>query len=59
MGGVFSQTEGFTSVNQLWAGLAFHAISTGLGTAMLATALSRRRSAGIKRATEVKTPQAA
>lgn len=31
MGGVFSHTEGFTMLSELWGGLAFHTVSGGLG----------------------------
>ena len=40
MGGVFSQAEGFTSLNDLWPGLAFHAVVTALGTGMLSKSMA-------------------
>lgn len=39
MGGVFSQTEGFTSVGDLWGPMAFHAVCTGLGAGLLGKAI--------------------
>ncbi len=38
MGGVFSHAEGFTSLDQLWGGIAFHTVSMGLGVACLGRA---------------------
>ena len=32
VGGVFLQTEGFTSLSTMWPALLFHAVTTGLGT---------------------------
>ncbi|MFC2038017.1 hypothetical protein ACFLYD_08710 [Chloroflexota bacterium] len=29
---MFSQTEGFTNLSDLWGPMAFHALCTGLGT---------------------------
>ena len=31
MGGVFSHAEGFSKLSDLWGGIAFHVVSTGLG----------------------------
>ena len=31
MGGVFSHSEGFTRLGQLWGAIAFHVVSTGMG----------------------------
>jgi hypothetical protein len=31
MEGVFSHEQGFTRLSQLWAPIAFHMVSTGLG----------------------------
>ena len=45
MGGVFSQAEGFTSLNDLWIGLAFHAVTTALGTGLLGKSIGPRRTA--------------
>jgi hypothetical protein len=39
MGGVFSQTEGFTRLGDLWGPMAFHALCTGLGVGLLGKAL--------------------
>ncbi len=35
MGGVFSHQTGFTQLSKLWAGLAFHAVATGLVVAAI------------------------
>jgi hypothetical protein len=43
MGGVFSQAEGFASLNDLWVGLAFHALATALGTGMLGKSMAPSR----------------
>jgi hypothetical protein len=43
VGGVFSQAEGFNSLNDLWAGLAFHAVVTALGTGLLSKAVGAKR----------------
>jgi hypothetical protein len=43
VGGVFSQAEGFTTLNDLWVGLAFHAVATALGTGMLSKAVGTKR----------------
>jgi hypothetical protein len=43
MGGVFSQAEGFTTLNDLWVGLAFHAMVTALGTGMLGKSMAPGR----------------
>lgn len=40
MGGVFSQADGFASLNDLWVGLAFHAVATALGTGMLGKSIA-------------------
>jgi hypothetical protein len=45
VGGVFSQAEEFTSLNNLWIGLAFHAVATALGTGMLSKSLGSRHAA--------------
>ena len=45
MGGVFSQAEGFTTLSQLWPGLAFHAVVTALGTGMLGKSFGPRQAA--------------
>jgi hypothetical protein len=45
VGGVFSQAEGFTNLNDLWVGLAFHAVATALGTGMLGKSIGPRRTA--------------
>jgi hypothetical protein len=45
VGGVFSQSEGFTSLNDLWIGLAFHAVMMALGTTLLAKSIGTKRTA--------------
>jgi hypothetical protein len=35
LGGVYSQTEGFASVHDLWGPMAFHAMVTGMGTCLV------------------------
>ena len=35
LGGVYSQTEGFASVNDLWGPMAFRAMVTGMGTCLV------------------------
>ena len=35
LGGVYTQTEGFTSLNDLWVPMAFHATGMGLGTYLI------------------------
>jgi hypothetical protein len=42
VGGVFSQAEGFASLNELWVGLAFHAVVTALGTGLLGKSIGAR-----------------
>lgn len=46
MGGVFSQSEGFTELNLLWGGLVFHAVTTGAGVWLVGGAAGARRTAG-------------
>lgn len=41
MGGVASHT--FTGLSDLWGPLAFHAITTGLGTGLVGKAIAARR----------------
>ena len=43
MGGVFSQAEGFTSLNALWVGLAFHAVAMAVGVSLAARRPGERR----------------
>ena len=31
MGAVFSHTEGFTRLSELWGAIAFHTVASGLG----------------------------
>ncbi|HEX9016341.1 MAG TPA: hypothetical protein VF960_10155 [Chloroflexota bacterium] len=38
MGGVFSHAEGYTSLDLLWGGLAFHTVCMGLGVFLLGQA---------------------
>ena len=38
MGGVFSHSEGFTRMSELWGGLAFHTVSGALGMLCLGRA---------------------
>ena len=38
LGGVFSQTEGFTGLGGLWGPMAFHAVCMGLGTYLVGKA---------------------
>ncbi len=45
MGGVFSRSEGFTSLDLLWGGLAFHTICMGLGVFFLGLARKPRAEA--------------
>jgi hypothetical protein len=45
VGGVFSQAEGFAGLNELWPGLAFHAVTMALGTGLLGKGLSPKRTA--------------
>ncbi|MHB8992464.1 MAG: hypothetical protein ACYC66_12655 [Chloroflexota bacterium] len=45
LGGVFSHAEGFTSVNDLWGGLAFHTVSMILGMFCLGQASAARHGA--------------
>lgn len=44
MGGVFSQKEGFTSINQLWGAFAFHLVATGVGTGLIGRAVATNKS---------------
>jgi hypothetical protein len=46
LGGVFSQSEGFTRLNDMWGALGFHAIAMALGT----FCIGRAASAGTPRA---------
>jgi hypothetical protein len=45
VGGVFSQAEGFTSLSDLWIGLAFHVVATALGTGLLGKSIGPRQTA--------------
>ncbi|MHB0871137.1 MAG: hypothetical protein ACYC5J_17040 [Chloroflexota bacterium] len=45
LGGVFSHAKGFTSINDLWGGLAFHTVSMILGMFCLGQARSARQKA--------------
>ena len=42
MGGVFSHAEGFTSLDLLWGGLAFHTVCMGLGVFFIGLARKPR-----------------
>jgi hypothetical protein len=42
-GEVISLADGFTGFGDLWGALAFHAVCTGLGTALVARAAAARR----------------
>jgi len=42
MGGVFSHAEGFTSLDLLWGGLAFHTVCMYLGVVFLGIARKPR-----------------
>ena len=48
MGGVFSHAEGFTSLDLLWGGLAFHTVCMGLGVFFIG--LARRTRAVVETA---------
>jgi hypothetical protein len=45
VGEVISLAEGFSGFGGLWGAFAFHAVSMGLGTALLAKAAVARRRA--------------
>ncbi len=45
MGAVFSHTEGYTSLDLLWGGLAFHTVCMGLGVFLLGRARQPRLTA--------------
>jgi hypothetical protein len=45
VGEVISLGEGFVGFGGLWGAFAFHAVSMGLGTALLARAAAARRPA--------------
>jgi hypothetical protein len=40
LGGVFSQAEGFTRLNDMWGALGFHAVTMALGTFSVGKAVS-------------------